>query len=197
MELTEQLENGKKPITHCFRPDFFLRAKIRYILDNIDSITPRRVRAQVQDRLWSLWRELRDSKGVSRWELAWAALFLIGIGIFAISLRETGYTYSAPENKFRVLEQINSHDFILQRVENGIALPPTEFHFCHDYQPLFSPGMTLSFLSYADRGKCVSIAAKDRWYVIERDANHMPTLAPNCSPDLLHDRYVCDGKPKF
>jgi hypothetical protein len=177
--------------------NYYLRARIWYVLCNIDRIIPRKARYEVQDRLWSMWRDLRDSKGVSRWELACAALFLVGIGIFAMSLRETGYTYSAPETKFRVLEQINSHDFILQRVENGIPQYPTELHFCHDYQPRFEPGMTLVFLSYSDRGSCVSIAPKDKWYVVEKGAHHWPTLPNNCRQDLAHNHVVCNGKPQF
>src|SRR3954463_2303948 len=123
MEVREQLEKGKGPSTHNFQPspNFYLRAQIRYILSIIDHIVPRKFRYEVQERLRDLVIELRNSKGHGAWEMACAALFLIGIGIFAMSLRETGYIYSAPHNKFRVIEQVNDYDFVLQRVENGIA----------------------------------------------------------------------------
>jgi hypothetical protein len=187
----------KKPVaTVGFVEELYLRKRVEHQISKVSPPPITRDHWPAYEYLRDLAWRLRRQTGRSVWELACAALFLIGIGIFAMSLRETGYTYSAPENKFRVLEQINNYDFVLQRVENGLALPPSEFRFCHDYQPLFSPGMTLSWFSYADRGSCQSIKAADKGYVLERH-NHWPTLAPNCHEDLVNDRVVCVGKPQF
>lgn len=47
----------------------------------------------------------------------------------------------------------------------------TEFwaHFCDDYEPQFSPGMTLIVLTYQDMGECWSIKNTHPAYLIKRD----------------------------
>ena len=42
-------------------------------------------------------------------------------------------------------------------------------HFCHDYEPQFSPGMTLTILTYRDMGTCWSVADTHPAYLIKRD----------------------------
>ncbi len=42
-------------------------------------------------------------------------------------------------------------------------------HFCHDYQPQFAPGMTLTILTYQDMGECWSVLNTHPAYLIKRD----------------------------
>lgn len=42
-------------------------------------------------------------------------------------------------------------------------------HFCHDYEPQFSPGMTLTVMTYRDMGDCWSVKDTHPAYLIKRD----------------------------
>lgn len=43
-------------------------------------------------------------------------------------------------------------------------------YFCHDYEPQFSPGMTLTVLTYQDLGACWSVLNTHPAYLIKRDS---------------------------
>ena len=112
--------------------------------------------------------------GNSIWPLLFAALLVLACVLWFRSHRPIGYTYAAPTDTFYIVDQFGDYEFLMQRIHQGVALPPMTYHFCHDYQPLFKAGMTLTWFSFEDRGSCISIAPADRGYVIERGPDHWP-----------------------
>jgi hypothetical protein len=111
------------------------------------------------------------------WSIAFAAICIAIFFGIAAKHQPTGYTFSAPDQYIRVLEKLDDFSFVLQRVDKGVPQPAMVMHFCQDYQPLFETGMTLSWLSYDDRGQCISIAPTDRGYVIVRGPDHRPIIS--------------------
>jgi hypothetical protein len=178
--------------------NFYLRARIWYVLCNIDRIIPRKLRYEVQDRLWSLWRELRDSRGSSSWVLVVAAAFTFGFICLAHPWAKTR-VYCAlpgctPQTSFRVLKQYSERDFLLQRVVDGIPEPPEVRRF--DEKPMFEIGFTLAYLKFEDRGDRWSIKHIDPYFRALRDDKGWPVLPPNCT-NAWKKPVVCDGVPKW
>lgn len=126
--------------------------------------------------------------------LALCLLFLLWL----IWSQPKSYVYAAPENTYRVIEQVSAYEFVMQRVENGHPQAPELKRFCTDYRPMFQAGMTLVWFAYDDEGSCISVRAKDRGYVIDRGSDHWPKLAANCRNLGIGKPVVCDGgKPIF
>lgn len=187
------LQGVKKPAASA-APRIYIRAAIRHYLFKADQLANEKESFAKLEIVRELTRRLRKEAGFSPWwPLGFAALSgCVLLGMF-IAHQPKSYIYAAPDEYVRVLQQINAYDFTLQVVNQGQSLQPTVLHFCHDYQPLFEAGMTLNWLSYEDRGACQSIVAKRNGYHLVRGSDHVPTLAPNCHPDVVNDRVVCDG----
>jgi len=181
-------------------PDYYLRAKIRYLLLNIDSIKPSRLRGKVQDRLRDLVNELRglrDPKGKSIWPLVFAALAFCAFVLIAHPWAKTSVYCSTctPQTSFRVLKSFNKRDFLLQRVVDGIPEAPEMRRFDED-APL-EMGFTLTYLKFEDRGSVWSVRGIDPWFRLERNDKGWPTLPSNCRPNLATDHTECKGEPKW
>jgi hypothetical protein len=108
------------------------------------------------------------------------------------------YFYTYPTNYLRVIQRLNDSDFMVQRVEAGLAQETTMMRFCADAKlPWFEGGHTLGWIRYDDHGSCQSIGPEDRGFDILRDANGMPVLPPNCRFDQVNNHIVCEGgKPR-
>lgn len=177
----------------------YLRSRISHLLAQAEAEPDNLERWNIYQRIRELTRGLRTKgqSGRSWFALCVASVCVICWGLWMHSLRAASYIYSAPEDSFRIIKQINQFDFVMQRVHEGIPQLPAVMHFCHDYQPRFEVGMSLAWLGFDDRGSCQSIGPKDRGYVIERDSNYQPKLAPNCHADQALNRVSCAGQPEF
>ena len=155
-----------------------IASRLQNLLERADAEINPDKRAAMLNCARELSRKLRTKQvGESVWwAIGFAAVCVaIFVGIAAKN-EPKGYTFSAPDHYVRVIERIDDHAFVLQRVDNGIPQVKMVYHFCKDYAPLFDAGMTLSWFSYDDRGSCISIAPSDRGYVIERGSDHRPTI---------------------
>jgi hypothetical protein len=217
MALTEKLEaqgNSVPSATAIQLPpkkpaqshNYYLRARIRYILANLDSIKPSRLRGKVQDRLRELVHELRNSKGFASW---WAIIFgglCLGlIALIAVTHMPKVVVYQAPSSispigdTFQILQKgADPNHWQMRRLhyERNALVSSLDFWTTTcDSTPL-SPGETLTWLSYEDRGKCWSVSDKALGYTFLRDDKGNAILAPNCywKDDVLAE---CKGVPKW
>ena len=176
--------------------NFYLRAQIRYILDNLDAIKPSRLRGKVQDRLRDLTNELRNSRGASFWPLSFAAICFCAF-IFMVNPWAKTRVYCstcAPKTSFRVLKSYNQRDFLLQRVVDGVPEQPEMRRFDED-SPL-EMGFTLTYLKFEDRGSVWSVKGIDPYFRLLRDEHGMAVVPPNCT-NALHKPVVCEGEPRW
>lgn len=192
----------------------------------LDDLLERSDEAFDPDRRWklletareryNLLRELAKRKaGYSPWITVGFSFGLTAIAIvFLISIWPKSYIFNAPETTFRVLHKFSSTNFRMQRVDlvQGKPTPrtPVFMYFCPSGPkgfdpPPFEAGMTLTtlWMDYKPQGRCYSIDADNRGYVILRDASvdTCPIVPANCHhlncADRAHDHIVCDGEPMF
>lgn len=175
--------------------NFYLRAQIRYILDNLDSIKPSRLRGKVQDRLRDLTNELRNSRGTSLWPLAFAGFCFCFLGVLVYVNRPHPLIFGSPHTSIRVLHQYSDTEWQIQRVVDGVPEPPEVRHF--DEKPDFEIGYTLTWLEVNDRGKYWSIKHIDPYFRALRDFKGWPIIPTNCKNPGVGKPVVCEGLPKF
>lgn len=204
MELTPNLETQgntvSRPTVRELRPNFYLRAQIRYILANLDSVKPSRVRGKVQDRLRDLARELRNSKGFSKWwPLSFGAACLGAFALLAYSHQPKVYVYQYPADTIQIVHKIDPFHYRMSQIhtEPGHNFGRVFFAtFCSNYAPMFSEGETLTWMAYEDRGNCWSVSSKALGYTFLRDDAGNVKLAPNCYW-ITDVSATCKGEPQW
>jgi hypothetical protein len=179
----------------------------------LENLIARADREPDQARRWWLYdqpirhlaRTLRKFAGYCHWPLTFAGVCASLLVLWIYSLQPKGvYIYSVDDHddpvSWRVLEQKNDFDFVLQKVERGIPQPPSVAYF-RGYRPRFEAGMTLTWFSFIDRGQWWDITPGEYGYRILRDQNLCPIVPANCRhincADKEHDHVICEGAPKF
>lgn len=193
---------SKKPVASVglSTAKLFLFKGIESKLEQIENAPDPNVKKQWKDyELLRLWTRRYKQAGESPW---WAIGFAIGCAsllIFVVATRwPKSYFYAYPTDYLRIVQKLNESDFMVQRVDHGLAQEQTMMRFCSDYLPWFEAGHTLEWIRYDDHKSCQSVGPEDRGFDILRDANGMPVLPPNCRFDQVNNHIVCEGgKPRF
>jgi hypothetical protein len=178
----------------------YLKARIRHLLGQADLESHPKRRFQILESARELSFRLRNRKGESIWiPVGFAAVMCLLLVFAARRDSAHDFIYSSPSDRFQVLIRRDSYHYRFNHIrsmDSGLIHSELEMEavFCPSYEPQLSAGQTITWLHYADFGKCWDIQPKGYGYRIERDGAGKPTLADNC---FVNASDVTECKPNF